>query len=37
MVLALEHDLEGERTTNDVVATTLAALITLPIALLLVT
>jgi len=37
MVLALEHDLEGERTTNDVVATTLAALVTLPIALLIVT
>lgn len=37
MVLALEHDLEGERTTNDVVATTLAALITLPVALTLVT
>lgn len=37
MVLALEHDLEGERTTNDVVTTTLASLITLPIALTLVT
>lgn len=37
MVLAIEHDLEGERTTNDVVVTTLAALITLPIALVLVT
>lgn len=37
MVLAIEHDLEGERTTNDVVVTTLAALITLPLALVLVT
>ncbi len=36
MVLALEHDLESQRTTNDVVATTLAALISLPIALALV-
>lgn len=33
MVLALEHDMESERTTNDVVATTLAALLTLPVAL----
>ena len=33
MVLALEHDLEADRTTNDVVAVTLAALITLPVAL----
>jgi len=36
MVLALEHDLEADRTTNDVVSTTIAALITLPIALTLV-
>lgn len=36
MVLALEHDLEADRTTNDVVAVTLASLLTLPIALTLV-
>ncbi|MEM7091421.1 MAG: AEC family transporter [Actinomycetota bacterium] len=33
MVIAIEHDLEAERATNDVVAVTLAALISLPIAL----
>lgn len=37
MVIALEHDLDPDGTTNDVVATTLAALITLPVALTLVT
>lgn len=37
MVLAIEHDLEADRTTNDVVVTTVAALITLPVALALVT
>ncbi len=37
MVMALEHDLEAERTTNDVVVVTIAALISLPIALTLVT
>lgn len=37
MVLAIEHDLEADRTTNDVVAATVASLITLPIALTLVT
>ena len=37
MVLALEHDLEAERTTNDVVMVTIASLLTLPIALTLVT
>lgn len=36
MVIAIEHDLEPERATNDVVAVTLAALVTLPIALALV-
>lgn len=36
MVLALEHDLEADRTTNDVVAVTIASLLTLPIALTLV-
>jgi len=36
MVLAIEHDLEADRTTNDVVAVTLASLVTLPIALTLV-
>ena len=36
MVLAIEHDLEAERTTNDVVVTTVAALVTLPVALALV-
>lgn len=36
MVLALEHDLESERTTNDVVATTVASLISLPVVLALV-
>lgn len=33
MVLAIEHDLAADRATNDVVTTTLAALLTLPIAL----
>lgn len=36
MVLAIEHDLEADRTTNDVVAVTLASLLTLPVALALV-
>ena len=33
MVIALEHDLEPDRATNDVVAVTLASLVTLPVAL----
>lgn len=37
MVLALEHDLEADRTTNDVVVVTIASLLTLPIALTFVT
>jgi len=37
MVLALEHDLEADRTTNDVVVVTIASLLTLPVALTLVT
>lgn len=37
MVLALEHDLESERTTNDVVLVTVLSLFTLPVALTLVT
>jgi hypothetical protein len=37
MVLAIEHDLEADRTTNDVVVVTLASLLTLPVALALVT
>jgi len=37
MVLALEHDLEADRTTNDVVAVTIISLLTLPVALTLVT
>lgn len=37
MVLAIEHDLEAQRTTNDVVLVTIASLLTLPIALTLVT
>jgi len=37
MVLALEHDLESERTTNDVVLVTVLSLLTLPVALTLVT
>lgn len=37
MVLALEHDLEADRTTNDVVMVTVLSLLTLPIALTLVT
>jgi len=37
MVLAIEHDLEPDRTTNDVVVVTIAALVTLPVALMLVT
>ncbi|MFT5267141.1 MAG: putative permease [Acidimicrobiales bacterium] len=36
MVLALEHDLEADRTTNDVVVVTIASLLTLPLALTLV-
>jgi len=36
MVMAIELDLEAERTTNDVVVVTIAALLTLPIALALV-
>ena len=36
MVLAIEHDLEAERTTNDVVAATVLSLLTLPVALALV-
>jgi predicted permease len=36
MVLALEHDLEADRTTNDVVVVTIASLLTLPVALTLV-
>lgn len=36
MVIAIEHDLEADRSTNDVVAVTLAALLTLPVALALV-
>jgi len=36
MVMAIELDLEAERTTNDVVVVTMAALLTLPIALALV-
>jgi hypothetical protein len=35
-VLALEHDLEADRTTNDVVVVTIASLLTLPLALTLV-
>ena len=37
MVLAIEHDLEADRTTNDVVAVTIASLVTLPVALILLT
>jgi len=37
MVIAIEHGLDADRATNDVVATTLAALITLPIVLTLLT
>jgi len=37
MVLAIEHDLEADRTTNDVVMTTVLSLLTLPIALTMVT
>lgn len=33
MVIAIEHDLEADRATNDVVAVTLAALISLPVVL----
>lgn len=33
MVIAMEHDLEPDRATNDVVAVTLASLISLPVAL----
>lgn len=36
MVLAIEHDLEADRTTNDVVVVTIASLLTLPVALALV-
>ena len=36
MVLALEHDLDAERATNDVVATTIASLVSLPVVLVLV-
>lgn len=36
MVIAMEHDLEADRATNDVVAVTLAALLSLPVALALV-
>lgn len=37
MVLAIEHDLEADRTTNDVVMVTLLSLLTLPVALTIVT
>lgn len=37
MVIAIEHDLEADRATNDVVAVTLASLISLPVALAFVT
>ena len=33
MVMAIEHDLEAERTTNDVVVVTVLSLITLPVVL----
>lgn len=36
MVMAIEHNLEPDRTTNDVVVVTLASLLTLPVALALV-
>lgn len=36
MVIAIEHDLEADRATNDVVAVTLAALLSLPVVLVLV-
>jgi len=36
MVIAIEHDLEADRATNDVVAVTLASLISLPVVLALV-
>lgn len=33
MVIAIEHNLEADRTTNDVVVVTIASLLTLPVAL----